>query len=118
MNNKTRIRITESDLHRIVRESVNRVLTEMDEGWTLNMGSKLKPSMFDGKNDHIRKQRAMQYLRDRYQRQGGYSDEQMDTLANGDTDDSFSSNQLRQISKDSEGGSPYSLARYGRNKWQ
>lgn len=28
MNNKTRIRITESDLHRIVRESVNKVLRE------------------------------------------------------------------------------------------
>lgn len=64
MNNKTRIRITESDLHRIVRESVNRVLTEMDEGartdWTMKMGSKLKPSQFfDGKNEYIRKQRAM-----------------------------------------------------------
>lgn len=106
MNNKTRIRITESDLHRIVRESVNRVLTEMDEGtrtdWTMKMGSKVKPSFLDGENDYIRKSRAMQYLRDRYQRQGGYSDDQMDTLANGDTDDSFSSNQLRQLSKDSE----------------
>ena len=30
MNNKKLIRLTESDLHRIVRESVNKVLTELD----------------------------------------------------------------------------------------
>ena len=34
--NKKLIRLTESDLHRIVKESVNRILSEMNEGKYVN----------------------------------------------------------------------------------
>ena len=52
MNNKKLIRITESDLHRIVRESVNNVLTELD--WKTYMNAARK-RYIQGKDDKANK---------------------------------------------------------------
>ena len=45
---KKLIRLTESDLHRIVKESVNRILNEMDEGKVVNNKPYFKSSWSDG----------------------------------------------------------------------
>ena len=51
MNNKTRVRITESDLHRIVRESVNKVLTELDWKTKMNAAKKAEERWLNSYND-------------------------------------------------------------------
>ena len=50
--NKKLIRLTESDLHRIVKESVSRIISEMDEGKYTNN----KP-YFNGETDYINPRR-------------------------------------------------------------
>jgi hypothetical protein len=45
---KKLIRLTESDLHRIVKESVNRILNEMDEGKVVNNKPYFKSSWSEG----------------------------------------------------------------------
>ena len=108
------IRLTEGDLHRIVKESVNRVLNEMEEGnndWTMKMAHKMTPKWMDSKATAMRRQNAQQYLRDRYKRNNGLSDEQMDGISDLDYD-GLNPNQLRAVNKDN----PQFLSHQGKHQ--
>lgn len=107
MRKKNTIRLNESMLHRIIKESVKNVLNEMDEatnGWTerafrnlqsdwhevpgkkhkqFNNGSRYNSS-FGSEGDptyNERKKRALDYLGDRWQRENNYSDDAVNRIS-------------------------------------
>lgn len=50
--NKKLVRLTESDLHRIVKESVNRILTETELDWKTWQNAAYKAQEYRDKNPH------------------------------------------------------------------
>lgn len=123
-NKRNTIRLNESMLHRIIKESVKNVLNEMEEatnGWTerafnnlyndiheydSGLGSKRKrynSGSGDGNYDKAdpaykaRKKRALDYLGNRWQRENNYSDDSVDRICNyayGDNDPHFEDSDL------------------------
>jgi hypothetical protein len=78
------IRLTEGDLHRIVKESVNMILNEYTNGFTEKLYNGLDDEYDDSEARKARKQAARDYLSDRWQRENGLSDEQVDAVGSND----------------------------------
>ena len=89
--NKKLIRLTESDLHRMVKESVNRILNEYTNGFTEKLYNNMAPDYHDSAARAARKRAARDYLADRWQRENGLSDDQVDAV-DGTVDDMYKAN--------------------------
>ena len=81
---KKLIRLTEGDLHRIVKESVNMILNEYTNGFTEKLYNNLGDEYGDSEARRARKQAARDYLADRWKRENGLSDEQVDAVSSYD----------------------------------
>lgn len=74
------IKLTEGDLHRIVKESVNMILNEYTNGFTEKLYNNLGGNYEDTDAVIARKRAARDYLADRWKRENGLSDEQVDAI--------------------------------------
>ena len=73
--NKKLVRLTEGDLHRIVKESVNRVLTEMDWKTYANAGKKTRQQYKDSVDPLEREKLYNRYKEFEKMANGRFSDE-------------------------------------------
>ena len=129
MRKRNTIRLNESMLNRIIKESVKNVLNEMEEatnGWTEQNFARLNGLNFADKPTKQRLKRAKNYLAHRWQRENGYSNSDIDKIAKWDDFDesTLTSNQLRHLSNmQNKGGGkngssirqPQEIAKWYRN---